>query len=187
MDDTLLLMGEREPRKEASQKSESILAQEFVEPILAEAKEYLKTHGRLDPAPLFLRLESGEQVVIRLMLPRTHEEKQLIFNDLGLSLRQAGHRIREALLVSEVWYVASKEETLDTAPSQHPNRREAIAILGRDNQGTRFTSVLQPFGRDSQNRPIFEPAAVAEYNQSAEAGSHPVGLVDHLFITDPSR
>jgi len=175
-------MVEREPSKEASPSGESILAQEFVETILTAAQENLKEHGYLSPV-LFLHLESGERLVSILPLPDTPEEKQMYFTDLGLAIRQAGQRIHEAVFASEAWYVEVKEESdaFNVAPSQHPERREAITIVGRDALRTRFTFLVQPFSRDSQNQPVFEPVEMTRYNVPADEDYQPVGLIDHLF------
>ena len=175
-------MVERRPQKEGNKRGESILAQEFVETILAAAKENMKEYGSLVPA-LFLHLESGERVIFSLRLPGTPEEKQAYFTALGLSIRLAGQRIHEALFVSEAWYVEVREEgaAFDVAPSQHPERKEVISIAGRNAQRTRLTFLLQPFSRDSQNQPVFEPLILAQYNAPVDTGYQPVGLIDHLF------
>jgi hypothetical protein len=179
----LFLMADGEPRQAASPKDESILTEEFVEPILTVTREFLKYNDHLGPA-LFLLMENGEQGVIPLAYLdslKSTKDKRAYFTSLGLSIRQAGDRIREALLVSDVWYIKPEEEgTLDITPSKHPNRKEAIAVVGRDAQGTRFTHVLQPFRRDSQDRPIFEPIE-AKYNVPPEGEHRSTGLIDHLF------
>jgi hypothetical protein len=56
-------MGEMEPSQESGAEGESILTQEFVEPILTVTKEFLWYHDHLGPV-LFLRMEDGEQGVI---------------------------------------------------------------------------------------------------------------------------
>jgi hypothetical protein len=177
-------MGERQRGKERPQEGESILAQEFVEPILTVTKEFLRHHNHLGPA-LFLRMEDGEQGVIPLAYLdglKTIEQRREYFASLGLSLRLAGDRIREALFVSEVWYVEPKEfKTLDVAPSQHPSRKEGISIVGRNSKGTRFTKVLQPFSRDKNNKPIFGPLKDAKYNVPLDDETRPSGLMDRLF------
>jgi hypothetical protein len=177
------MVGEREPGKEADRGEETILSHEFVEPVIAEAKDYLQSHGRLDPALLLIQLDNGERGVIQLSLPRTSEEKQNYFKALGLTIRLAGHRIHEALFISEVWYVAPEKPVahIDIAPSQHPDRKEAILAVGRDALGERFTNVLQPFVRNAQNQLLFENPAFEEYNILVKEGHHPVGLVDFLF------
>ena len=177
-------MGERQRGKESPQEGDSILTGEFVEPILAVTKEFIKYHGHLGPA-VFLRMEDGEQGVIPLAYLdslKTVEERREYFASLGLSIRLAGDRIREALLVSEVWFVEPQEfKTLDVAPSQHPARKEGISIVGRNSKGTRFTEVLQPFSRDKNNKPIFGPLKDAKYNVPGDDESRPSGLIDHLF------
>jgi hypothetical protein len=177
-------MGERQRGKESPQEGESILSQEFVEPILTVTKEFLRYHHHLGPA-LFLRMEDGDQGVIPLAYLddlSTIEERREYFASLGLSIRLAGSKIREALFVSEVWYVEPEEfNTLDVAPSQHPSRKEGISIVGRNGDGTRFTEVLQPFSRDVNNQPIFGLLKDAKYKVSLDEESRPTGLMDRLF------
>ena len=176
-------MKERPTGKESNREGESILTQEFIEPILAVTKEFLKANDYLGPA-LFLRLEHDEETIVplpHLSELKTTEERRSYFSSLGSSLRQAGEIIHEAVFVSQVWSVGPEEEgAFDIAPSKHPKRKEAISIVGRDSQGTRFTYVLQPFSRDSQNRPVFEPME-ADYNIPLEEEKHSTGLIDHLF------
>jgi hypothetical protein len=177
-------MGERVLSEEASPKDESILTDEFIEPILKVTKEFLRYHGHLGPA-LILRMEDGEQEVIPLAYfdsLKTVEERREYFASLGLSIRQTSDRIREALLVSEVWYVEPEEEgSLDIAPSKHPKRKEGISIVGRNSRGTRFTEVLQSFSRDINNKPVYEPLKDARYNLQGDEESRPAGLMDRLF------
>jgi hypothetical protein len=177
-------MGERQRGKESPQEGESILSREFVEPILTVTKEFLRYHEHLGPA-LFLRMEAGEKGVIPLAYLddlRTIEERREYFASLGLSVRLVGNKIREALFVSEVWFVVPEEmESLDVPPSQHPSRKEGISIVGRESKGTRFTQVLQPFSRDVNDQPIFEPLKDAKYNVPLDDVSRPSGLIDHLF------
>ena len=175
-------MVERPTQKESNQTGDSILTQEFVEPILAVTKEFLKYNDHLGPA-LFLRMENEERSIV----PLTHfddlksmAERKEYFISLGLSIRLSGMRIREAILVSEVWYVEPEEDALDAPPSKHPKRKEAISIVGRDSEGVRFIHVLQPFSRDDQNFPVYE-AVEADFNVEFEEGNYPTSLIDHLF------
>jgi hypothetical protein len=93
-----------------------------------------------------------------------------------------GNKIREALFVSEVWFVEPEEiEALNVASSQHPSRKEGISIVGRNSSGTRFTQVLQPFSRNANDQPIFEPLKDAKYNVLGDEESRPTGLMDRLF------
>lgn len=175
-------MVERGPKEEEGKQSESILAQKLVEPILATAQENLKKDDHLVPV-LFLHPESGERAVLTLRLPGTSEERQAYFAFLGSSIRLAGQKIHEALFVSEAWYVEAKEGevALDMVPSQHVERCEVICIQGRNADRTRLTVLLQPFSRDSQNQPVFEPVILAQHNTPADTGYQATGLIDHLF------
>jgi hypothetical protein len=178
-------MVEKAPSQETNpQRRESILSQEFVEMVLATAKENLKKDGSLAPV-LFLRFRGGAHAIAQLLsLPSTTEEKEAYFATLGRGLQQAGHVLDEAVFVSESWYVAAEKGErlkLDVAPSQHPKRKEAITIVGRNAARTHFTMVVQTFGRDRRNQPVFGPLDIAEYNVSADKGPYPTGLLDHLF------
>ena len=175
--------------KEKPPQSESILGQEFVETVLQVARVNLERDGALHPV-LFLRLRSDERMVMLLKeLPNTAGERQEYFTALGLALRHTGRRIDEAVFMSESWYVEMEEggAEIDVAPSQHPQRREAITVIGRDDRRTRLTHVLQPFHRGDQNQPIFDERPMEEYNIPAGKFPQAVGLVDYLFDGDGDR
>ncbi len=177
-------MREREsPAESGPESGASILAQEFVEVILTMAQENLRRDGALAPV-LFVRFQGGEQAITLLDLPATTEEKEDYLAALGLSFRQTGRVVEEALFVSETWYVAAEPGqrlNLDVAPSRHPRRQEAITIVGRNADRTRHTIVVQTFGRDRHQRPVLGRMEAAEYNTLSGQGSRPVGLVDYIF------
>ena len=165
---------------------ESILAKEFVETILVAAKENLEKDGHLLPA-LFLQFNDGERTILLLKeLPDTTEEKQAYFTALGLFVRSARGEIREAVFVSEAWYVGLEDgrEDPEVAPSRHPDRQEAIVIVGRDAGGRRQAFAIQPFARDGQDRPVFGQRKMEEYNATTDDSARAVGLIDHLFPQD---
>jgi hypothetical protein len=179
---------EREIKAENRSNEGSILAREFVDRILWGAQENLSKDGALAPV-LFVRFQSREGAIAPLSLPATTEEKEAYFAALGLSFRQTGRTIREALFLSETWYVAAEEGSplnLDIAPSQHPSRQEAITLVGRNAERTRHTMLVQTFSRDRHNRPVMGQIEVAEYNATTEKGSGPVGLLDYLFPPQPN-
>jgi len=175
--------------QEKPSQGESILAKEFVERVLVAARENLEKDGHLLPA-LFLQFANGERDIFLLKeLPDTTDEKQAYFTALGLFVRSARGGIREAVFVSEVWYVGLEEEGADpeVAPSRHPGRQEAIVIVGRDAGGTRQTFAIQPFARDRQNQPVIGQRKMEEYNATTDDGPRAVGLIDHLFPQDDGR
>jgi len=121
-------MVERGPRNEPLRNSETILTEDFVKQILQDALEHLRQFGGL-PTTLFVLLDNGEHVLFPLSVPETHEEKCAYFGLLGFSIRDSGKQIQEAILVAESWYVGKPEiDTQEVAPSQHPNRKEAITL-----------------------------------------------------------
>lgn len=161
----------------------SILGQQFVEFILEGARHNLQKDGSLAPM-LFFEFKNGEQGILPLTLPATVEERQDYFRAIGISLSAAGKAIDQALFLCETWYVESEEGkrlALDVPPRRHPNRRQAITVMGRDAERTRYTAVIQLFHRDRQQRPVFEPITQADYDAFITPGTGPVGLIDHLF------
>lgn len=170
-------------KEDEPQEPESILGQKFVEFILEGARQNLRKDSNLAPM-LFLRFNSGERGILPLALPGTVEERQDYFRAIGISLSAADKSIEEALFLSETWYVETKEGkrlALDVRPSQHPKRREAITVMGRDAERTRYTAVIQLFHRDRQQHPVFEPITEAGYDAFVTPGAGPVGLIDQLF------
>lgn len=162
---------------------ESILEQRVVEPILEAARENVQRDGSLVPV-LFLRFQEAEASIFPVELPDTTEEKYAYFGDLGLAFVSMGKRLEEALFLSETWYLSSDVEPQlhpEVRPSQHPRRREAISLVGRNAERTRFTFVIEPFHREGKQRWVFEKRAVEAYNASVAGGIGPVGLLDALF------
>ena len=175
--------------REQPSQSESILAKEFVETVLTAARVNVERDGALHPV-LFLELRSDEQVVMLLKeFPDTVGERQEYFTALGMALSHTGRRIDEAVFVSEAWYVGMEEggTEFDVAPSQHPERREAVVVMGRDVKRTRLTHVLQPFHRGDRNQPVFDQRVMEEYNIPAEQFPQAVGLVDYLFAGEKNN
>ena len=175
-------MVERGPDIEPAQKQETILSRDFVDAIMQGARENLAAHGSLSTT-LFFRLDNGERGVVPLSLPPTHEDKRMYFTFLGLSFLEAGTQIHEVVLVSESWYVESPEghDPPDFAPNQHPQRKEAIILVGRDNHALRFIFAIQPFHRDSQDNPVFEPLALEQFEEQFDKNQYSTGLLDNLF------
>ncbi len=176
-------MVERKSRDETNHGNESILSQEFVATILYAAKENLKKDGSLSPV-LFARFFDGEQSVFLLELPDTTKEKQAYFTTLGSSVRRSGRRLHEAVFVSEVWYLnetRNRRISLDMRPSEHPERKEAILIVGRNADRTCLIYLVQPFSRNRRNQPMFGPIEVEGYKAPPDRVHQPVGLIDYLF------
>ncbi len=70
----------------------------------------------------------------------------------------------------------------DPGPSQHPERKDAIVIVGRDAARTRYALVIQPFRRVREHRPRFGEIEVAEYIvPTRETNTQAEGLIDSLF------
>jgi len=171
-------MIERGNRKEAHH-SETILSEPFAHIILHEAKAYLRKYPELPPA-LFALLDNREHVHLPLMLPETHQEKRAYFDLLGSSLSNSGKGLLEAIMIAESWYVEQPTQP-SVRPSQHPNRKEAITLVGRNASGSESIFALQPFARDARQKPIFEPLQLKTVSGDFPAAFYLVGLLDYLF------
>jgi len=174
-------MLERGNGTEPVQNNESILSCDTFETILQGARENLASHGSL-VATLFLKLDTGERTIVPLSMPETPVEKQAYFTLLGLSVRDQGCDIHEAILVSESWYVAPVDGKYpDQAPSEHIDRKEAVTLARRDNLGLRYVFAIQPFHRDPQNGPVFDELELHDFDGSLDHKSYSTGLLDLLF------
>jgi len=177
-------MQERGDRKDSLNPYESILTPEHVEDILARARRVLEHDGYLESL-LFLNLLHGEKVVTKVSLPYSHQEKQAYFTFLGKAIRYAGHKIGEAILLSESWVVLVPESNqLRVSPSHHPNRREAITLVGRNAINNRLIFAVQTFSRNDQDRLIFDPIKLNQVSGSLDPEYYAAGLLDYLFDTD---
>lgn len=160
----------------------SLLKQPLVENILATARQNLVQDGHLVPV-LFVAFARGKLLAIPLQLPDTPDRKWAYFRQLGRHLQATHGSIREALLVTESWFVDARTApgAATRRPSQHPSRQEAITLNGRNARGDRYTSVVQPLIRDEHHQPVWQDILLSDYNQPVTAGKHPVGVLDKLF------
>jgi len=144
-------MVERGPRSEPLRDSETILSEDFIKQLFHDAREHLGEFGGL-PTTLFILLDNNDRVLLPLSIPETHEEKYAYFGLLGFSIRDSDRWVQEAILVAESWYVGKPkmDAQLEVAPSQHPDRKEAITLVGRDSTGSRSVYAIQPFGHYDQ-------------------------------------
>src|SRR5215213_1486462 len=139
---------------------QSILGKPFVEGILELAEGNLRRDGSLMPV-LFLQPHADKLRILPLDLPATTEEKYAYFRIIGLAVLSTGKRLEEALFLSETWYISTEEDrtlTSEIRPSQHPSKREAISVVGRNAERTHFTFMIEPFHREGK-RFVFQPKA----------------------------
>jgi len=165
-------------------EARSILTKGFLQPVMATARKNLEADGRLYPV-LFLHWSDGGLAAGLVQLPATSEEKRAYFRNLGFSFRRQGTRIQEAIFVAESWFVmARKPGSLDVASSCHPQRQEAIVIVGRNAPASRYSLLVQPFGRDGEGKLVWRRLAVARYDAPLDEGYQPGGLLDYLFAAN---
>jgi hypothetical protein len=175
-------MKERGKQSEPIPVFESLIRRGFVENILSTARSNLLRDGHLSTM-LFLHLAHGERFFTPVTMPHIPEEKQAFFTFLGRAIQHADHRVGEAVLLAESWIVMADENqtSLSGFPSQHPNRKEAITVAGRDARNTNFVFAIQPFGRDQLNQPVFETAVLEQFYEQPDAQYYSTGLLDYLF------
>lgn len=163
----------------------SILTRPVLEPMLKAARENLMCDGYLMPI-LFVAVAAVAPVIVPLELPATAERKERYFRQLGAQFAASGQIIREAVMLSESWFVNAKQAPAasQVPPSRHPCRQEAIFLMGRNTDKSRNTYVIEPFTRDGNNQPVWEKRPFAVFNEPAEAARHVSGLLDYLFLAN---
>jgi hypothetical protein len=136
---------------------QSILDSRSIEEILRMAKKNLECDGHVAPV-LFLQLQTGKQLMTPLHFPEITEERRRYLTGLGFALLRDGKILAEAVMVLETWFVRTKGNLapLTMAPSQHPQRKEAVVLIGRNATKSRSVIVMQPFSRGSKGEPIWE-------------------------------
>ena len=162
--------------------NKTILVQKLVEAMLHSARWKLARDGGLQPV-LYVLIVGDTALEMPLTLPDTSEMKAKYFFGIGRHLHERGLQPREAVLVSESWFVAVRQApaAMDFPPSEHPSRQEAIVLIGRSADNRRFTQVVQPFTRDKQNRPVWQAMPMAVYDETQTPGKGSAGLLDYFF------
>lgn len=161
----------------------SMLTKGIAESLLKAALENVELDGFLVPV-LFLDVtEQGRLIHTLKAMPNTPEQRQTYFNHIGSHYWRLGQRIQEAVVLMESWFVLPQEApgALRMQPSQHPCRKEAVVLIGRDAANTRSTQVIQPITRDASNKPVWNKPLMALYDEPVKQGYSTQGLLDDLF------
>lgn len=155
--------------------NKSILTKGELESILSEVRHQVSDNNMIPV--LFVHTESGEKLACPLSkLPGTPEEKSQYFLSIGASLRQNGTIVQEAISACESWYVkVDKSSPMDVLPSEHPERQEAVVLVGRNADNTRSAYLIQPFTRNEVGGPVWQPVMFNIDKQVA------TGLLDWFF------
>jgi hypothetical protein len=161
----------------------SLLTKEMTERWLKAACENFERAGFLFPV-LFLDVtEKGRIIHMLTELPNTPEQKQAYFAKIGAQYWHQGQLIREAVLLMESWMVLVQESpgAFRMQPSQHPNRKEVLVLIGRDAANTRSTKVIQSFTREPTNKLTWSKPMITVYNEPVKQENRVQGLLDDLF------
>jgi hypothetical protein len=166
----------------------SILAEAFCEHLFTTARKNLERDGFLAPV-MFVNVGTRSPVIVPLMYPPSSQEKQRYFIELGIRFRTLGQTILEAVMLMESWTVNAQTapSALRFLPSQHPSRREAIALIGRNATNNCVTFVMQLFTKGKNNHLVWGERPMAFYNKPAEEAAQPSGLLDYLFLANQAR
>lgn len=160
----------------------SILSREEMGKILQVARDCMeKGHG---VKQLLLVQVAGDRFLhMPLNLEGDADAKSVQLFTIGASLSAQGLTPTAALLLSESWFVKPLEApaAMQFAPSKHPARQEAIIIVGRSADNRRYSQVIQPFTRDTRNRPVWQPLLLATYDEPRTPQDGPTGILDFLF------
>ena len=98
-------------------------------------KEITMAQGGHNPQ-LFAFTEKGVALLILDDLPSDHDQKVFLFRLAGAKLANSTgtEQINELHFVSEAWFSIQKNEQEFIQPSQDPDKKEAIIIVGKDYQ-----------------------------------------------------
>ena len=159
----------------------NILGKTTLLDLLKEARNNLEGDGTLQPM-LFIELSIGKGIILPLEIPNDSAVKYRMFQSIGNHVREQKGAIKDAVLLCETWIVEAKEapDATKYMPSQHPCRKEAIVLVGRNADKTRSAIVIQTFTRDEHNAPVWSDPQVS-ISKSYTKGMVAKGLLDALF------
>lgn len=149
--------------------------------LLEVGRKNLEEAGYLQPM-LFIQLSNGEGIVTPLKMPDESNKKYRMFYALGKQIRSKFGSIQNSVTLLETWAVYANEapDAMKYPPSQHPCRREAIVLIGRNADKSRSAIVIQTFTRDEHNAPVWSEPKVM-ISDSGEEGVVAEGFIDALF------
>lgn len=162
----------------------TILSKEQITQNLEVVKSVMENEDRLEPV-VFIKLSNGNNIVTSLDTISKISDSDLKRFYLKL-LKKAivekhNAEIEEAVMLLETWFVTAKDNNyLSSMPSQHPKRKEAIVICGRNKDKSKSSFVLQPFERRGKKIKWLDKALeIYESSKSSNIGFE--GLVDYIF------
>jgi hypothetical protein len=170
--------------------AESLMDRQVWSALLASAKAnrlMIETDDILVPT---LFIQTGVQLHIHGLsgLPKDEQQKLRLFWGIGAMFRKRQELIFEAMFLSECWYRSGKNKTELLAPLASgipfkglPGVAEGIGIAARDLEGSRAIYVIQKFGRDERQRPVWGELIAEEYGPQNKPSSPDSSLLDALF------
>lgn len=169
--------------------STHILTQAYMTKLLTVAKAELEKDNDLI-AMLFVQSRGlrGRAAGLPLAdLPADVAQRYLYFATLGARLKRQLGAIEAAVFLNGAWWasVAAGQPLGHVRPSQHPNRHEAIVLVGRNADNTHQSFLLQPFTRDRLQHPVWGKTVLETYGQPGQLKA--TGLLDMLFQANQGK
>lgn len=168
------------PKNKITEKNDSLLSEESIKRHIEFAQEVLENQGYLS-VQLVFHFHSGEKasVIIEKNLSEP-DEKRAAIQALGQQLRARHGGIREVIFISESWITNSSIPDADKIrPSQHPARREAIIVAGRNEDNSCFALATQFFSREGEDELVWHEIVVHQCDEGD--GQVFGGILDYLF------
>jgi hypothetical protein len=147
------------------------------------AKDAFKRNGAVEP---LLIMNLGD-VVIPMAVGRlfNNYDKRFVMSIMPDFIREkhGGRKIKEAVLIFEAWYVQGDEDGKDAIdrgimPSEHPERKEGILIIGRNRKRTKCPVDTYTIDREDGDK--------LKRNELTESDAM-VGIMDYLFDVDDAK
>ena len=164
-----------------SQEETTLFQKETLLGILQEGRKNLEQAGSLQPV-LIIELSNGKGFISFLEMPDDTATKYRMFQTIGKKIHAEQGTIKDAVLLTESWIVEAMNapDATKYMPSQHPCRKEAIVLVGRNVDQTRSAIVIQTFTKDEHNAPVWSEPQVS-IRKSNTKGMVAKGLLDALF------
>ncbi|KKR27902.1 MAG: hypothetical protein UT61_C0062G0002 [Candidatus Woesebacteria bacterium GW2011_GWA1_39_8] len=123
----------------------------------------------------------GKGAMIVAQFPKNIDSigKTMGFRQIAKTLKKKGITPYEAVFIAEGWVAEVKkdENVFKYAPSEHPNRREAITITARNSDNSQNVLIMQFFEK-ADGKIDFKELKVSGAKDRGE------GLLDYLFLPD---
>ena len=122
----------------------SLLTKDLLQDLMITAKKNLEKDGSC--LPVLHVLANGKVLIFGISVNDLIDRRKL-FSMIGNKVKEDFGGVDEAVFICESWYYKTDKGKPYEAirPSQHPDRMEAVMIMGRDKSGKKQKLIMQPF------------------------------------------